>query len=878
MEYRSIYILFVIAVCSFVVLLVAAVAMRMRLKRRSEQLAARIRRMPSFESKRERECQRETVSARNKSFSADIVADLNRCFSDRYITFAQEKTFVRHYADFYNEARSLVPQLRSFGVVPSEAISKLLRDFDHIGELVRGHNRQVIRNLLDMHQHFFDCCLKYPLDVQQRRSIVSEEENCLVVSSAGSGKTSSIVGKVKYLIEIKKVAPARILLISYTNKAAAELTGRMGIDGLRGYTFHKLALDLIGQQTGQKPSICDNTDALFVKIFRELLADSRFRKHVVEYFVDYQANDVDWEKRKNERRQQLSEQKDMRLKALLPDMDGKPIYVRSEQEQKICFILSSLGVKFRYEEPYEHPVADAMHAQYKPDFSIHFERDGKPQRLYLEHFGVDEHGLVPAWFAKDRNISYEEANQKYNDGITWKRAAHEKFGTKLIETSSADFYRSDIKETLKQLLLDAGVPLHERTDAELYGMVLPAGSKQEKAFIRLIATFVTLLKSSCRSLSEVLSQADEAEDQRSEFVIENIFRPVYERYSEALHRNGQIDFTDAILQATELCRNSHPVSYDYIIVDEFQDISVDRYNFLKALRGSDPPAKLYCVGDDWQSIYRFSGSDMALFNNFAAFFGPTEINKIETTYRFGEPLVGLSARFIQRNTAQIKKNIRPFSERTKTELSFQAYDRNSYCNVIGQLIASIPSDKSVLLLGRYSFDDYYLSFGYKSVKEGNKFYYVIGGRKIEFLTVHKSKGLEADYVILLQCNKDTYGFPSRVSDDPSLQYVLTASDRFPYGEERRLFYVAITRAKVRTWVLYDARFPSIFVDEFLRPEKITEESYAKHPNANKRWTRSADQFLLTLHREGKSIRYIAAKMGRSQTSIVMRLGKLESRK
>ena len=429
----------------------------------------------------------------------------------------------------------------------------------------------------------------------------------------------------------------------------------MGIDGLQGYTFHKLALDLIGQQTGQKPSICDNTDALFIKIYRELLEDPQFRKHAVEYFVDYQANEADWEKRKNERRQQLSEQKYVPLKALLPDMDGKPIYVRSEQEQKICYVLSSLGVKFRYEEPFEHPVADAMHSQYKPDFSIYLERDGKSRRLYLEHFGVDEHGLVPAWFAKDRNISYEEANRLYNDGITWKRAAHEKFGTELITTSSADFYHSDIKEKLKTLLSDAGVPLQEKTDTELYDMVLPEGSKQEKAFIRLTATFVTLLKSSCRSLKEVLKQTDQADDERSEFVIKNIFRSIYERYAEALRSNGQIDFTDAILQATDICRASHPVTYDYIIVDEFQDISVDRYNFLKVLRESDPPAKLYCVGDDWQSIYRFSGSDMALFNNFAAFFGPTEINKIETTYRFGEPLVGLSAQFIQRNTAQIRK-------------------------------------------------------------------------------------------------------------------------------------------------------------------------------------------------------------------------------
>lgn len=849
--------------------------MRVRLIKQSERLSEKVSCISSYIT--DKDDKKEGVSVLNEEFSYDVATDLETSFENHYITFRQEKEFTRYYADYYNEAKRIVPQLRRFGVEPSENVLKLLRDFENIGKLVRRHNQSILRNLLEEHKDFFDNCLKYPLDEQQRRSIVSEEDNCLVVSSAGSGKTSSIVGKVKYLIEIKKVNPTRILLISYTNKAAAELTERMGIEGLRGYTFHKLALDLIGQRTGQKPSICDNTDALFVKIYRELLADSQFRKHAVEYFVDYQANEADWERRKDERRQQLSEQKDVRLKALLPDMDGKQIYVRSEQEQKICFVLSSLGVRFRYEEPYEYSVADAMHSQYKPDFSIHFEYDGKPQRLYLEHFGVDERGLVPAWFAKDQNISYEEANQKYNDGITWKRAVHEKFGTKLITTSSADFYHSDIREMLKRLLLDAGVPLQERTDTELYGMVLPEGSKQEKAFIRLIATFVTLLKSSCRSLKDVLKQTDEADDQRSEFVIKNIFRPVYDRYEEVLRNNGQIDFTDAILQATELCRASHPVSYDYIIVDEFQDISVDRYNFLKVLREGEAPAKLYCVGDDWQSIYRFSGSDMALFNDFARFFGPTEINKIETTYRFGEPLVGLSAQFIQRNTAQIQKNIQPFSEQTKTELSFQAYNRNSYCNFIGQLIASIPADKSVFLLGRYSFDDYYLPFMYKSVKEGNRFYYIIEGRKIEFLTVHKSKGLEADYVILLQCNKDTYGFPSRGSDDPSLQYVLTASDRFPYGEERRLFYVAITRAKVKTWVLYDARFPSVFVDEFLHPEKVTEESYAKRPNANKRWTRSADQFLLTLHREGKSIRYIAEKMGRSQTSIIMRLGKLESK-
>ena len=861
-------------ICIIAISIVVIVMVRTRLKNKSKELSEKLNHISAYIEKSSYEQAQERISKFNDVAFADIPTDLNNTFCGKIITATQEKDFINHYKPHFQEAYSLVKKLEAFNITLSETISKFINDFGVINKLVKQHNEGVITFLLDTHKDFFDHCLKYPLDQQQRRSIVSEEDNCLVVSSAGSGKTSSIIGKVKYLTDVKGIAPHRILLISYTNKAAAELTERMATDGLKGYTFHKLAIDIIGRATGIKPSICDNTDALFIDIYHTLLGNKAFKNSVVEYFIDHQTNETDWEKRKNERQEQLSEQKNVQLKAMFPDMDGRAIYVRSEQEQKICFVLSSLGVKFRYEEPYEHQLADEMHSQYRPDFSIYFEQKGVTKRIYLEHFGVDEHSLVPAWFAKDKNITYEEANQKYDDGITWKKAAHEKFGTQLLVTSSADFHYSDIRNKLKKILEDVGVPIQEKTNEELYGLILPKGSKQEKAFIRLVATFVTLVKSSCKSVKEVLKQAKNADDERSVFIIKNIFQPVYERYISALSDSNQIDFTDAILQATEICRASHPVEYDYIIVDEFQDISVDRYNFLKVLREGNPPAKLYCVGDDWQSIYRFSGSDMALFNQFPEYFGATEINKIETTYRFGEPLVSLSSYFIQRNKAQIQKDIHSFDSEMKTELEFYSYDRRDYCNMIGQLVASIPSDKSIFLLGRYSFDDYYLSFMYQSIKEGNRFFYVIGGRKIEFLTIHKSKGLEADYVILLQCNKDTYGFPSLVSDDPVLNYVLTKSDQFPYGEERRLFYVAITRAKMKTLVLYDKRFPSVFVDEFLHPEKLSEESYVKHPNANKRWTRSADQFLLKLHSEGKSVKYIAAKMGRSQTSIVMRLNKL----
>lgn len=853
------------------IIIISLVVYRNRLKKRSVHFDHEITKT-YFEVISEIHAhERDKASLNNQPTLENIKAILEHSFKDHIISNTEKEQFKHRFAPLFNDAYQLKKELVKFHVTPSERLLKLIDNFERIHQLVKHHNKVVIEKRLEINRDFFDHCLSYPLDQQQRRSIVSEEDNCLVVSSAGSGKTSSIVGKVKYLIERKGIDPKRILLISYTNKAAAELTERMGVNGLRGYTFHKLALDLIGKVTGQKPSICENTDTMFVQIYHKLLENKKFRKAIVEYFIDFQIQEEEWERQKSERRQELAELKQTRLKALLPDMDGNTIFVKSEQEQKICFALSSLGVKFRYEEPYQHQVADEMHSQYKPDFSIYYEKGGTMQRIYLEHFGVDEHGLVPVWFAKDRGITYEEANQQYNDGITWKKALHEKFGTTLLTTSSADFKHFDIRKKLRELLSNAGVPTELKSDEDLYDMVLPKNSKKEKAFIRLIVTFVTLLKSCCKSVEDILNNID---DERSEFIIKRIFRPVYEQYVDALKQNGQIDFTDAILWATQLCIKNRPVSYDYIIVDEFQDISVDRYNFLKALRNGNPPAKLYCVGDDWQSIYRFSGSDMALFNQFADYFGATEINKIETTYRFGEPLVSLSSRFIQRNKAQITKNIHPFSKQAKTVLNFYAYERSHYCETINQLIASIPTNKSIFLLGRYSFDDYYLSFSYQSIKDSGRFYYIIDGRKIEFLTVHKSKGLEADYVIILQCNKDTYGFPSQVNDDPVLDHVLTKSDQFPYGEERRLFYVAITRAKVMTMVLYDQRFPSVFVNEFLHPEKVTEDSYAKHPNANKKWTRNADKFLLTLYNEGKSIKYISEKMGRSQTSIVMRLGKL----
>ena len=580
------------------------------------------------------------------------------------------------------------------------------------------------------------------------------------------------------------------------------------------------------------------------------------------------------EKSKNVRRLQLGESTDRRYCALFPDMDGNEVHVRSGEEKKICFLLTSLGVDFRYEEPYEHQVADERHVQYRPDFSIHYMDDGKPCRLYLEHFGVDEHGMVPTWFAKDRGLTYEEANERYNDGITWKREVHKKFGTRLIELSSADFAYENARQRLKCELVAAGVPIREVRSDELFDRILPENSMREKVFIRLTATFATLLKTSCRSMADVAADVAQRGDKRSRFIVGNVLEPVVVRYNEILRSEGKVDFTDLIVGATALCNANGGGNYDCIIVDEFQDISMDRYNFLLALRRGNPQAQLYCVGDDWQSIYRFSGSDMNLFCHFDQYFGKTDLNKIETTYRFGNPLVEKSAAFIQRNPAQIRKNIHPFSSDAKTEIVFREYSRGDAVGALERIVAEIPLGKSVFLLGRYTYDDYLLAKNFRQRRSGNSLFYTICGREVEFLTMHRSKGLEADYVVLLNCNNGSFGFPSTIADDPVLGFVMSDSDGYLFGEERRLFYVAMTRAKVRTIVMYDKSKPSVFVLECISPERLADKPIEPHPNAGNRWTRADDRKLYKLYCGGMGFREISQKMGRSQTAIIMRLEKL----
>ena len=259
-----------------------------------------------------------------------------------------------------------------------------------------------------------------------------------------------------------------------------------------------------------------------------------------------------------------------------------------------------------------------------------------------------------------------QTNQRYNEGIRWKRSIHQQYDTILIETTSADFWDGSVETKLKEQLTRYGVPIKERSDEELYKLMVNRNRKLEKSVYTLILSFITLMKANEKTIDGLLKDLHDRiakgeysdNDIRSNAILSNVIKPFYDEYQNELDMKYEIDFTDCIIQATALCRKGLWKRYEYILVDEFQDISVDRYKFLQALRSDNPKTKLYCVGDDWQSIFRFAGSDMSLVYEFEKYFGYTEQCKIETTYRFHQPLIDKSSAFVMRNKEQKEKTIK----------------------------------------------------------------------------------------------------------------------------------------------------------------------------------------------------------------------------
>lgn len=743
---------------------------------------------------------------------------------DHYFAYSEMERFKTSMAGIEAYEKKVFPKKEEY--ISKDALMKLISVKNNIEGIRTVHNKEFVKNELERNQAYFNTVLgKYPLDPQQRDSIVKLEDNCLVIASAGSGKTSTILGKAKYLVEKRGIDPSKILLITYTRKAANELHERMKIEGMTCSTFHALAYQIIVQVTGHAPSICDADVSL--NVFNKLMLNNTVFLRAINNYIISQQSMVKLEHDYDDAFTYYEDRKKYGIQALFPDADGKIVFTRSEEEKRLVSMLAKWGIAFRYESPYQHITTTPERRQYKPDFTLYWQdAQGQWKRVYLEHFAVDKNGNVPRWFGEGIQGGWRTANEKYNEGIKWKRNTHRQYGTTLIETTSADFRDGSLEAKLRRQLERCGVPIRERSDHKLYELLVLRNRNLEKSVFTLITSFVTLMKANERTIDGLMNDLRNHTDERSKKILTEIIKPFYEEYEKTLFDSYEIDFTDAIIRATELCRQGLWKHYEYILVDEFQDISIDRYKFLQALRSEEPKTKLYCVGDDWQSIFRFAGSDMSLVYDFENYFGYTEHCKIETTYRFHQPLIQRSSAFIMKNQEQKEKTIRPpKDDKYSTYLSFEKCDgdKDGALRKVTEIVAKTPTKQSIMLLGRYNYDAASVGFDGKIDMKENRIRVKIGGRDLPFLSVHSAKGLEADVVILVNCNQGAYGFPSLIEDDPILDFVLSKREGYPFAEERRLFYVAMTRARMHMYVLYDNDKPSPFIGEFVL--KVERGSY-----------------------------------------------------
>ena len=323
--------------------------------------------------------------------------------------------------------------------------------------------------------------------------------------------------------------------------------------------------------------------------------------------------------------------------------------------------------------------------------------------------------------------------------------------------------------------------------------------------------------------SETVTQIDSkfsSEEYRKLFL--TVFEQ-YQRELSSLLEKHQTTFSGLIKLAIQNLRSGQiKTRFRYIIVDEYQDLSALRQEFLRLLLESSQ-ANLFAVGDDWQAIYGFSGSRVDFTLNFRRFWGDFSLHRISKTYRFGPTLAGLSSSFIMQDHTQIQKQIQSQKEDVlEPVVEISGDSERLDLEVLTHYFESLPRDSSILLLGRFQIDQFRLVHcsKFKLTPDGIEFQ-TRPDLKIRFLTVHQSKGLEADYVILLNNRESKLGFPAQVKDPPlKTELVKIAEelslDQASVNEERRLFYVALTRAKKQVILLTVDGKESSFIKELRR--------------------------------------------------------------
>ncbi len=635
------------------------------------------------------------------------------------------------------------------------------------------------------------------LDPQQMTCIVKDVHNHLVIAGAGTGKTTTVVGKIKYLLKTGKYLPQDILVLSFTNASATEMNERIANEtgcNIAASTFHKLGLNIISEVNGVKPKITQINLRKFVKEQLSLNMQSDAYLDLLNTYLLYNRVAA---KSEFEFKSQTEYDEYLRLN---PPVTVKNETVKSYGEVDIANFLMQNGIRYIYEHPYEIDTRTSEYGQYHPDFYL------PDYKIYIEYFGINHNNEVPSYFKGSNGMS---ATDVYRASMKWKRATHQKNQTTMIECYAWEKFEGNLLDSLKKKLEAAAVVLNPISSKELWEQVAAENDSLLDGMVELLETVINLIKSNGYNIETVRKLNCTGRNIQANDILLSLLQPIFDAYCQYLPAHNEIDFNDMINLAAEYVRQGKYTNpYKYVIVDEYQDISKARFTLLDCLRKSRN-YELFCVGDDWQSIYRFAGSDVGYILDFSKYWGASEISKIETTYRFSQKLIEISGGFIMQNPAQIKKSIRGEKEDCGFPLGeISGYTDKYAIEFMAQKLNDIPKGSSVFFIGRYSFDaklldgcslfmcQYNNISGLVDVKSKSR-----PDLKISFLTAHKSKGLQADYVFIINNKNTKVGFPSKIQNAPILDLLLENYDQYPYAEERRLFYVALTRAKKKVFIV-----------------------------------------------------------------------------
>ncbi len=670
-------------------------------------------------------------------------------------------------------------------------------------------------------EFFKEVSPKYPLSREQKVATLSEENRNLVIAGAGTGKTSLMIAKAGYLIKKKKLDKDKVLLLSF-GKEPQQIIEERGQEflneDLNAHTFHSFGKQICEEVMGKlnvTPLELENRKREKIKdsklekfIFNEIKKinkNSQIYTKLITYFSDYIVPPPNLDD--DTSFQTLNEYENYVKKIQKLTLNNEK--VKSYGELRVANFLAKNSVDYEYEKEWNREPK--LGNRYLPDFTVYPKsNDG----IIIEYFGVDrQHNTKPGVLP-----------EKYNWQMNSKIKFHTTNKTKFIDLYYYDLQEGNLEAKLEKQLIEFGVQLKPIPVDKLIEKFNNQGYFD--VFSKLSATFLRQFKSNQHSLANLRGKFNMNE--RFLAYLE-IFEYILEKYENHLATTDTKDFSDMINDAITLLNNNDVQrKVDWIIVDEFQDISKGRTELINSLIKQNPEVKILVVGDDWQSIYRFAGSDINLVQKFEYFFGNTIEMFLKKSFRFNNQINEFSKAFImdslykRGSKVQIRKNIKveKFVSDKKIFLhwknkSSQQLKELSLADIVLRIEKNTPKDR-LLILARYNHN---LP---NAESEEMKKIESIWGESFECKSIHKAKGDEAEFVIIADLIGGSWSFPSEQQDDPLLGMVLANSDMKDLeikGEERRLFYVAVTRAKHEVHLVSDFSNPSIFVDEILSYKK-----------------------------------------------------------